>query len=421
MPTPETEFPAEAEVVVVGAGLAGLAAARRLAVTGVEVVLLEAGPTVGGRVATDVVDGFLIDRGFQVYNTAYPEAARVLDHDALDLRPFTPGALVRVGDRLHRVADPRRRPLAAPGTVLAPIGSPLDKARVALLAGRDALLPAGRLTDGPETSTYEALRQRGLSDTVIDRFLRPFLAGVFLERDLATSSRFFDLVWRTFARGSVCVPAGGMRRIPDQLAARLPAGTLRLGVSATAVRSGEVVTDRGTIRARSVIVATDPGTAARLLPGLAAPLMNAVTTVYHAVAEPPVTEPTLVLDGEGAGPIVNSVVLTAAAPTYSPDERALISTSVLGATAPDDAALRRDLERLWGVSTSDWETVAVTAVPAALPAAPPPLRFRQPVELGDGLYVAGDHRDTPSIQGAMVSGKRAAAAVLRARRTESAA
>lgn len=411
-------IPSEACTVVIGAGLAGLAAARHLTAAGAEVVVLEAGGTVGGRVATDVVDGFLIDRGFQVYNTAYPESARVLDHAALDLRAFTPGALVRVGDRLHRVADPRRRPLAAPSTVLAPIGSPADKVRLALLAGRDALLPAGRLTKAPDTTTYEALRARGLSDTMIDRFLRPFLAGVFLEDELTTSSRFFDLVWRTFVRGSVCVPAGGMRRIPDQLAAGLPAGTVHLGVAVRAVRPGEVVTDQGTIRAASIVVATDPDTAATLLPGLAAPRMNTVTTVYHAAPEPPVREPTLVLDGERSSPVVNTVVLTEAAPTYSPDTRALVSSSVLGLDPPDDAAMRKELERLYGVSTSDWETVATVRVPGALPAALPPLRLRQPVDLGDGLFVAGDHRDTPSIQGAMVSGRRAATAVLRARRTE---
>lgn len=411
-------IPSEAETVVVGAGLAGLAAARHLAAAGAEVVVVEAAGAVGGRVATNVVDGFLIDRGFQVYNTAYPESARVLDHDRLDLRKFTPGALVRVGDRLHRVADPRRRPLAAPGTVLAPIGSPADKVRLALLAGRDALLPAARLTATPDTTTYEALRARGLSDTMIDRFLRPFLAGVFLEDELTTSSRFFDLVWRTFVRGSVCVPAGGMRRIPEQLADGLPAGTVHLGVEVHSVRPGEVVTDQGPIRAGAVVVATDPGTAAALLPGLAAPRMNTVTTVYHAAPEPPVAEPTLVLDGERSSPVVNTVVLTQAAPTYSPDTRALVSSSVLDLDPPDDATLRKELERLYGVSTSDWETVATVRVPGALPAAPPPLRLRQPVDLGDRLFVAGDHRDTPSIQGAMVSGRRAATAVLRARRTE---
>jgi phytoene dehydrogenase-like protein len=414
-------LPSSVETVVVGAGLAGLCAARTLAAAGVDVLVLEAGERAGGRVATDVVDGFLLDRGFQVHNTAYPEAARVLDHRALDLRAFTPGALVRIGDRLHRVADPRRRPLAAPGTVLAPIGSPLDKVRIALLAARDAVLPAERLTKAGETTTYEALRARGLSDTAIDRFLRPFLAGVFLEDGLTTSSRFFDLVWRTFARGTVCVPAGGMRRIPDQLAAGLPAGTLRCGVTVRGIRPGEVTTDDGTVRASSVIIAVDPGTAAALLPGLTAPAMHSVTTIYHAAAEPPVTEPTLVLDGERATPLVNSVVLTNAAPTYGPDDRALISTSVLGLDPPGDADLRRHLERLWGVSTSGWEQVAVVRVPGALPAAPPPLVLRQPVDLGDGLFVAGDHRDTPSIQGAMVSGRRAATAVLRARGMKAAA
>jgi phytoene dehydrogenase-like protein len=413
--------PTEAEVVVVGAGLAGLCAARRLAAAGVEVTVLEAGPTVGGRVATDVVDGFLLDRGFQVHNTAYPEAARMLDHAALDLRPFTPGALIRRGDRLHRVADPRRRPLAAPGTLLAPIGSPLDKIRIALLAGRDGLLPARRLEAAPETTTLAALRAYGLSDEIIDRFLRPFLAGVFLERELDTSSRFFDLVWRTFVRGTVCVPAGGMRAIPAQLAAGLPAGTVHHGVEVTGVGPGEVRTAAGRIRAAAVVVATDPVTAARLLPGLAAPAMNTVTTVYHAAPEPPVREPTLVLDGEGRSPVVNSVVLTNAAPAYSPDGRALVSTSVLGLDPPPDAALRRELERLYGVSTRDWETVATVRVPGALPAAPPPLPLRRPVDLGDGLYVAGDHRDTPSIQGAMVSGRRAATAVLRARTRKAAA
>jgi phytoene dehydrogenase-like protein len=414
--------PSTADVVVVGAGLAGLCAARGLAAAGLDVVVVEAADRVGGRVATDVVDGFLVDRGFQVYNTAYPESARVLDHSSLDLRAFTPGALVRVGDRLHRLADPRRRPLAVPGTLLAPIGSPLDKARVAALAVRDALLPAGRLTSGPETTTYEALRARGLSDTVIDRFLRPFLAGVFLERELTTSSRFFDLVWRTFARGKIGVPAGGMRQIPAQLAAGLPAGVLHLGVRVRSVRPGAVETDQGSVRAGTVVVAADPPTAAALLPGLSAPAMRSVTTIYHATPEPPVTEPILLLDGERPGPIVNSVVLTNAAPTYSPDDRALVSTSVLGLDPPEDRTLRRELERLYGMSTTGWEQVATVRVPDALPAAPPPLgTLRRPVDLGEGLFVAGDHRDTPSIQGAMVSGRRAGTAVLRARRTKAAA
>ena len=257
---------------------------------------------------------------------------------------------------------------------------------------------------------------------MIDRFLRPFLAGVFLERDLTTSSRFFDLVWRVVRPRprSACRPAAcaGSR---EQLAAGLPEGAVRHGIEVGAVTAGRVVTDQGTVRAGAMVVATDPATAARLLPGIAAPRMNAVTTVYHAAAEPPVGEP-----HAGAGrrarrrPIVNRSCSPRPHRATPRTSRALMSTSVLGTDPPAEAALRRELERLLGVSTAGWETVATVRVPAALPAAPPPLRIRQPVDLGDGLYVAGDHRDTPSIQGAMVSGRRAATAVLRARRTESA-
>jgi phytoene dehydrogenase-like protein len=414
-------LPTSVDVVVVGAGLAGLCAARRLVARGLDVLVLEAAAAVGGRVATDIVDGFLLDRGFQVHNTAYPEAARVLDHAALDLRTFVPGALVRIGDRLHRLADPRRQPLSAPRTLLAPIGSPVDKVRIALLAARDGLLPAERLIAQPETTTYEALRRRGLSDTAIDRFLRPFLAGVFLERELSTSSTFFDLVWRTFARGAVCVPAGGMRQIPAQLAAGLPAGTVHHGVRVRSAEPKRVTTDQGMVSAGAVVVATDPVAAVDLLPALPAPRMHSVTTVYHVAPEPPIDEPILLLDGERRGPLVNSLVLTNAVPSYSPDGRALVSTSVLGLDLPDERTLRRELERLYGRSTTGWEHLATVRVPRALPAADPPLGdLRRPVALGDGLFVAGDHRDTPSIQGAMVSGRRAASAVLRSIHREAA-
>lgn len=404
--------PGSVDVAVVGAGLAGLCAAIRLQQAGLQVAVLESADHVGGRIATDVVNGFLLDRGFQVYNTGYPEAASLLDHRALDLRAFTPGVLVRLGDRLHRLTDPRRRPLDAPRALLSPVLSAPDKLRLAALSARDAVLSAERLQRVPETSTYEALRRRGLSEQAIDRVLRPFLAGVFLEQELATSSRFFDLVWRTFARGTVCVPAGGMREIPRQLAKRLGPDVVRLGTSARSVRAGAVETEAGTVRAAAVVVATDPDAAARLLADLPPVAMNGVTTYYHATTDPPLHEPTLVLDGEG-GPVASAVVLTAAAPTYSPDARALVSSSVVGTRPADERAVRRALERLFGVETTSWEHVGTTAVPRALPRAVPPLDdLRRPVDLGGGLFVAGDHRDTPSIQGAMVSGRRAAVAVL---------
>ena len=397
-----------ADVVVVGAGLAGLACARRLQEAGVTATVLEAGDAVGGRVRTDVVDGMLLDRGFQVHNTGYPEAARVLDHDALDLRRFTAGALVRLGDRLHRVGDPRRAPTWAPATVGAPIGSLKDKALIAALAASAALQSPDALLSRSETTTYAALRARGLSDTAVDRFFRPFLSGVFLEDRLDTSSRFFDLVWRSFVRGSQCVPAGGMQRIPEQLAAGLD---VRLHAPVRAVQARSVAVDGRVLTPRAVVVAAAAPDAGVLLPGLDVPPQRSVVTHYHLAPEPPVAAPAIVLDGEASGPVANTVVLTNAAPSYAPGCH-LVSSSVVSGDA-SEPAVRAHLARLYGVDTAGWEHVARYDVRAALPSQTPPMgRFRKSVRLEPGLYVCGDHRDSASIQGALVSGRRAADAVL---------
>ena len=398
------------EVVVVGAGLAGLACALHLTRAGVEVSVLEAADAVGGRVRTDVVDGMLLDRGFQVHSTAYPEAQRVLDHAALALRPFAAGALLRYGARLHRVGDPRRKPTWAPSTALAPIGSLKDKVLVARTAAQAALPSADALLSRQETTTYDALRARGLSDTVIDRFYRPFLAGVFLEDRLDTSSRFFDLVWRSFAKGVQCVPAAGMGAIPAQLAGRLPAGTVRLSTPVTAVRAGRVDADVS-LTARAVVVATAPPAAAQLLPGLDVPAMNGVTTHYYLAPEPPAGASAIALDAEASGPVVNALELTSAAPSYAPG-RHLVQASVVSGDA-GEPAVRAHLARIYGVDTSAWEHVRCYAIADGVPDQRPPMgRFRRSVRLEPGLYVCGDHRDSGSLQGALVSGRRAATAVL---------
>jgi phytoene dehydrogenase-like protein len=397
-----------AEVVVVGAGLAGLACARRLQAAGVTTTVLEASDAVGGRVRTDVVDGMLLDRGFQVHNTGYPEAARVLDHDALDLRRFSAGAMVRVGDRLHRVGDPRRVPTWAPTTVGAPIGSLKDKVLIAALAASAALQSPDALLSRPETTTGAALRARGLSETVVDRFFRPFLSGVFLEDGLDTSSRFFDLVWRSFVRGSQCVPSGGMQQIPEQLAAGLD---VQLHAPVRSVTARSIAVDGHVLTPRAVVVAAAAPDAGALLPGLDVPPQRSVVTHYHLAPEPPVAEPAIVLDGEASGPVANTVVLTNAAPSYAPG-RHLVSSSVVRGDA-SEPVVRAHLSRLYGVDTGRWEHVAAYDVQAALPSQAPPMgRFRKTVRLEPGLYVCGDHRDSASIQGALVSGRRAADAVL---------
>ncbi|GAA2874864.1 NAD(P)/FAD-dependent oxidoreductase [Streptosporangium fragile] len=399
-------------VVVVGAGLAGLACAVRLHSAGMPVRVVEASDEVGGRVRTDLVNGFRLDRGFQVFNTAYPEAGRVLDIGALNLRAIPSGVIAFERGRRERFMVPWRHPGQALSGLLADVGSPLDKAALAALTARDVALPADWLRDGRERTTQEELRHWGISSRMIEKLFRPFLAGVVLERELETSSRFFHLIWRAFARGTVGVPALGMGEIARRLAARVPAGALSLGTPVIAVSGDGVETvGGGTIPARAVVVATDPAMAAALYPGLEVPEMRSVTTFYHAASRSPMEDPTQIVDVEGH--ITDTLVISDAAPEYAPPGRALISTSVLGVLSDaDEPRVRARLSQIYGTDTSGWEHLATYAIESALPAMPPPLRMRRSVRFADGRYVCGDHRDTGSHQGALVSGRRAADAVL---------
>jgi phytoene dehydrogenase-like protein len=407
--------PDSVDVLVVGAGLAGLNAARTVARAGRSVVVCEASDGVGGRMRTDVVDGFLVDRGFQILNTAYPALRAAVDLDALDLRSFVPGAAVRTDDgRLHRLADPRRRPTWAPRTAVDGLLGLRDKLGIAAYTLRALLVPPARQARAPERSAAEDLARFGLSDAAVEKFLRPFLSGVLGDAELATSSRVVSLFWRTFALGELTLPSRGIGAVPAHLAARLPARTVHLTTRVGGIEpSGagvRVTTEGGSVRAGAVIVATEGTDAAGLLGGrVEAPRPFALTSHYHVTDTPPTRQGLLHLDGTG-GPVVNTMVLTAAAPSYSPDHRHLVVSTVLGAEPLPEPRLRAELERIWGRATASWEHLSTVAVPHALPATLPPTppRLRRPVDLGDGLFVAGDHRDSPSVQGALVSGRRTA-------------
>jgi len=405
-------LPAQCDVVVIGGGLAGLAAARTLHEAGVDVHVVEAADAVGGRVRTDDVDGFLLDRGFQVILTAYPELERQFDVDALDLCPFDPGALVWMNGRGHEVSDPFRRPSSLVSTAVAPVGSVLDKARIAFLRRRVKSGRAADLLRGDDLTTCAVLERAGFSTTMLERFFRPLVGGIQLDPELTASRRMFDVVFRMLAEGDTAVPASGMQRLPEQLASRLPASRLHLSteVRHVAPRSA-TLSDGSSITATAVVVATEGPVAHRLVP-IAHVESRSVSCVYFDAPAAPTSSKAIVLDGDGLGPVLNVAVMSNISPFYAPSGRHLIAAALPGILDGDlEVAARTQLTAMFGRSVDDWRHLRTYRIPHGQPDQSPPFSPKKRVDLGDGLFVCGDHRDTASIQGALFSGRRTGEAV----------
>lgn len=412
----------DTEVLVIGAGLAGLQCARRLEREGRSVVVLEASDAVGGRVRTDHVDGFRVDRGFQVLNPAYPALRDGIDLAALDLQSFGVGVVVRDGDTVETLAHPFRHPEHLLSTLMSPRTSPADLLALARWIGPTLLRlrkPVSSATDTPLSASFD---HAGLTGRLRRDVLDTFLAGVLSTSAGASSARYVKQLVRNFALGAPGLPHEGMQALPEQLAASLSA-RVRLDTGAqdlTETSAGvDVSTDGGILRARAVVVAVGPQDVAGLTP-LPRPQTNGLTTWWFSAPRSPLARTFLMIDasragGGPAGPIWNTAVISEVAPSYAPPGRHLVQATTLLDRADglaSEADIRRDLARLYRTSTSEWEVLAHHVVPHTLPAQPAPLTDRGPFWTGNSTLVAGDHRETGSIQGALVSGARAARAIL---------
>lgn len=414
-----------ADVVVVGAGLAGLRAATVLAVAGLHVIVLDAEDVVGGRQRTDIVDGFRLDRGFQVLNPAYPAVQRWVDVDSLDLQPFPVGVLVRRADRMAELAHPLRHPSRAIASLRSGLLSPRELIALARWAG-PALRRPRAVIAGPDRTLREGWDAAGLRGPLRTEVLEPFLAGVLADDSLVGSDAFAQLLVRMFALGRPGLPAEGIAALPRHLAAvAVAAGAeLRLGMRVEHVRTASVavsivVAGGDTITAGAAVVAVGPD-AVDGLADIARPPTLGLQTWWFAADEPPSRSAMLAVDGRRAGPVVNTAVMSNTNRAIAPAGSNLIQATALlpaGARtdarlAPDERTIRAHVAEIWGASTADWRLLRRDDVHDALPAQRPPLRVAQPPMVADGGFVAGDHRDTASIQGALVSGDRVARAVI---------
>jgi phytoene dehydrogenase-like protein len=411
---------ATARVIIVGAGLAGLACAKHLVRRGVTCTILEASDEAGGRVRTDRVEGFQLDRGFQVLLTGYPEAATLLDYPALQLCSFHPGALIRYAGRFHRISDPLRRPQDLLSGLMSPIGTFRDKVTILRLRQDAVNHRLCAQAGGGDRTTMEALQAYGFSSAMRERFLRPFLGGVFLDQSLSTPCRLFEFVWAAFSRGATALPQAGIGAIAAQLASSLPAGSIRLRTPVAQLDGKQVVLASGErLSADALVLATDFAAAAALrgeLPSSAPGRQS--TTLYFDAPAPPVSGPWLLLNGDQQGPIGTACVLSEVAPTYAPAERALVSVSLSDQTTSvggdQQETVRAQLREWFGAAVDGWRHLRTDRISRALPpialfaardgAASP--------RLEPALYQCGDYCQTGTLDGALLSGRHAADAVL---------
>jgi phytoene dehydrogenase-like protein len=406
------------EVLIIGAGLAGLSCGRHLADAAVSFQIVEASDGIGGRVRTDEFEGFLLDRGFQVLLTAYPEAQRTLDFHALDLKKFTPGTFSFFAGRMNKLVDPWRTPGGWNEALRSDFAGFLDKLRILRLRSRLRASSIDQIFKRPERSTNDALEAAGFSQEFIHHFFRPFFGGILLDGELKSSSRMFEFVFKMLSEGDTAVPARGMGAIPAQIAAHLPADAIRLNTHAESLHENELRLTAGEcLRARAIVVAAD-GPAAAHLVGEAEPASRSVSCFYYSTDQPPVPHPMLVLNGDGAGPVNNFAVMSQVAPSYAPAGKSLVSVTVLGMQQLTDQQLSgfiiAQMKNWFGPIASSWRYLKSYRIPHAQPqqlpgALEPPQR---PVRVRSGIYLCGDHRENASIHGAMVSGRRAAEAVL---------
>jgi phytoene dehydrogenase-like protein len=421
---------AAADVVVIGAGLAGLACARALSRGGRRVVVVEAADRVGGRVATDEVDGFRFDRGFQVYNDAYPEGRQQFDLSALALGRFEPGAVVASSRGLWRLADPWRRPLTAAQAVLTGRVGLGDALRTARLRSDALRAVGGRGMDpcGPaatsDRSTRAELEARGFTPRFVTSFFEPFFGGVFLERALATSAEVFLYDFAMFSRGRACLPRGGMEAMPRQLAAGLPSESLVLGARAGRIEPGLVrLVDGREIACRHTVIATEGPAAATLLPeplGRSVPERSWHSTrmVAFAAERSPLSRPELVVSADAQGPIDNLTVPSDVVGGYAPAGKATVCVSVRsdwsGTDAELPAAVVWQAAGWFGAAAGEWRHLRTVRVPRALPDESPAGRRLRPAapRLAPGLFICGDHCAAASINGALTSGRLCAEAIL---------
>ena len=400
-------------VIIIGAGIAGLTCAKYLKDRGIQTLILEASDGVGGRVKTDVHEGFLLDKGFQILLTAYPEAQKILDYKTLDLKAFKSGAVIRdmQNNNFSVLANPFKEPSKIWSSLTSNIGTLADKMRVFRLI-LETYNVQEEAFENQGVSTIDYLRNYGFSDKMIQQFFRPFFGGVFLENELSTSSNFFKYIFGKFYEGDATIPANGIEQIAKQIEKMLYIGTVKLNTKVVKIEGNRVYLENGDrLYGEKIVIATDGFQADKLLEISASRKFNSTTCTYFSADNSPLKEKMLVLNPNRASMIHNMCVPSDIAPRYAPDGKSLISVSTQGFDLHDKNELakniKQELTTWYGKEVQDWQHLKTYSIPQALPNFDKSI-INKALKISDILYQCGDTMAYPSLNAAMATGRKVA-------------
>lgn len=407
------------DVIIIGAGISGLTAAKLLKANGKKILLIEAADDVGGRVRTDSFNGFLVDRGFQVLLTAYPLAKELLNYEQLNLKPFKPGATILTKSEKHIVGDPFREPKLLFKTLFSPIGSLKDKLKLLKLKISLANTSISAIFKKPEQSTLTYLQEAGFSARFINSFFLPFFTGIFLENKLRTSSRMFEFVFKMFGEGDAALPAMGMGAISKQLAEGLAKEELVLNEKIIKIEGNSVYGLSGRIySASSILIATNAAEIPSPYKTEVQQKGKSALTVYFCAHSKTIASQRIALNSNVGQLITNISFIDHIAPTYAPAGKSLISVSICTTkemTKTDlEANIKSELKQ-WYPESLYWEYLTHYSIPYALPT-DETVRdntAKSAVQLSDTIFICGDHLLNGSINAAMESAKIAVSAIVK--------
>lgn len=401
------------KITIIGAGIAGLTAAVYLHRKGFEIKILEATERAGGRIKTDIIDGFRLDRGFQVLLTEYPETKALLDYEKLNLKRFLPGAIVLYDAGKFEIADPFRRPSALLATVFAPVGSLKDKINTFFLKNRLIRITVPQIFNQPETDTISKLKKYGFSNKMIELFYKPFFSGIFLENYLKTSSNMFDFVMKMFSQGDAAIPEMGMEEIPKQLEAMLPKNSILYNIKVSEINNNEIICEnRQIFQTDKIIIATEATGFAKNYIAQNKQKFKSVTNVYFEAELAPTDKSIVVLNASTNRKWVNNLtVMSNISDKYAPTDKVLIAVSLNGNYNIDDKTLsenmKTELHQWYGDQVNNWKLIKTYKVKYALPNQDfvSDELSNSEIQINQNLFISGDHLLNGSINAAMKSGR----------------